>query len=146
MKTIGLIHGPNLDRLGKREPHIYGKTSLTELETRLQVQAKKKSLILQCFQSNHEGLLIDKIASWADQELSGLIYNFGALTHTSIALHDSLAATSFPKIEVHISNLYQRESFRHHSFTASVAIGVISGLGIKGYDYALDYLSGKISS
>jgi len=140
MKKIALLNGPNLDRLGKREPEIYGNTTLAELEAQLSTEADRLSITLDCFQSNHEGALIDKIAQWSDAGYAGLIMNPGALTHTSIALRDAITGTDLTVVEVHISNLYQREAFRHVSLTAAVSKGVISGLGIAGYSMALQYL------
>jgi 3-dehydroquinate dehydratase II len=140
MKNLAVINGPNLDRLGKREPDVYGKNTLAELEAQLR-QATDPALVeLTFFQSNHEGAIIDKIAELADRKYDGLIINPGGLTHTSIALRDALAAAAIPTVEVHISNIYKREEFRHRSMTAGVCEGVISGLGFAGYRAALDYL------
>ncbi|HTB64154.1 MAG TPA: type II 3-dehydroquinate dehydratase, partial [Opitutales bacterium] len=133
MKTFGLLHGPNLDRLGKRETEIYGRATLADLEASVRKEAKSLKVKLECFQSNHEGALIEQIAKWADAGLDGIIMNAGALTHTSVALHDALAGCSVPCVEVHISNIYKREEFRHKSYTASACVGIISGLGIEGY-------------
>lgn len=140
MKHIAVLNGPNLDRLGKREPEIYGCTSLAELEKQLHAEAKTFGIVLDFFQSNHEGALLDKIAHWSDTGCQGLIMNPGAFTHTSIALRDAIAGTDLTVIEVHISNIYTRETFRQHSLTAEVSLGVISGLGLAGYSLALQYL------
>ncbi|MGH8338253.1 MAG: type II 3-dehydroquinate dehydratase [Gammaproteobacteria bacterium] len=142
MKTFGLLHGPNLDRLGKREPEIYGRETLADLEARVRGEAKELGVKLECFQSNHEGALIEQIARWADTGFAGLIINGGALTHTSVALHDAIAGCNLPCVEVHISNIYKREEFRHKSYTAGVCVGVVSGLGIEGYFAALRFLVG----
>jgi 3-dehydroquinate dehydratase-2 len=142
MKTFGLLHGPNLDRLGKREPEIYGRATLADLEASVQKEAKRLGVKVECFQSNHEGALIEQIAKWADAGVAGIILNNGALTHTSVALHDAVAGSSLPCVEVHISNIYKREEFRHKSYTAPVCVGLVSGLGIEGYLAALRFLAG----
>jgi 3-dehydroquinate dehydratase-2 len=145
MKTIAIVNGPNLDRLGKREPEIYGDESLTDLENLLTEAAEDLQVRLVFYQSNHEGLLIDAINSYADDDVDAMIINPAGLTHTSIALRDSIAGSNIPTIEVHISNIYQRDARRHHSITADACIGVITGLGFEGYLLALRYLavSGK---
>jgi len=142
MKTFGLLHGPNLDRLGKRETEIYGRMTLADLEARVQEEAKALGVKLDHFQSNHEGELIDQIAKWADAGISGIVINAGALTHTSVALRDAVAGCNLPCVEVHISNVYKREEFRHKSYTAGVCLGVVSGLGVEGYFAALRFLAG----
>lgn len=142
MKSIAIINGPNLDRLGLREPEIYGHQSLVDLEQLLKAAAKTLHVQVTCFQSNHEGQLIDRINQLAAAEISGLIINPAAYTHTSLALRDAIAGSGIPCIEVHISNLYQREAMRHHSMTADACVGVISGLGFEGYVAALRYLAG----
>jgi len=142
MKTFGLLHGPNLDRLGKRETEIYGRSTLADLETRVRTEAKALGVKLECFQSNHEGALIEQIAQWTDSGVAALIINAGALTHTSVALRDALAGCNLPCVEVHISNIYKREEFRHKSYTAGVCVGVVSGLGLEGYFAALRFLAG----
>jgi len=142
MKTFGVLHGPNLDRLGKRETEIYGRMTLGDLEKCVQAEAKSLGVKIEHFQSNHEGALIEQIAQWADAGLSGIIINAGALTHTSVALRDAVAGCNLPCVEVHISNIYKREEFRHKSFTAGVCLGVVSGLGVEGYFAALRFLSG----
>jgi len=141
MKRIVIINGPNLDRLGVREPDIYGDQTLTDLENLLTVEAEALGVQVQFYQSNHEGFIIDEIGEYADSEVFGLIINPGALTHTSLALRDALAGSDLPAIEVHISNIYRREEIRQHSLTAPACIGVISGLGFDGYVAALRYLS-----
>lgn len=140
MKKIAVINGPNLDRLGKREPQIYGSQTLADLEAFLLDAADSDAVALTFFQSNHEGALIDTLAQLTDDGYHGVIINPGGLTHTSVALRDSLAASGLPVVEVHISNIYQREEFRHRSMTAPACRGVISGLGFFGYFAALNYL------
>lgn len=142
MKRIVIINGPNLDRLGSREPQIYGDQTLTDLENLLVEEANMLGVEVQFYQSNHEGFIIDEINNeYADGEVFGLIINPGALTHTSLALRDALAGSDLPVIEVHISNIYKREEIRQHSLTAEVSLGVISGLGFEGYVAALRYLA-----
>lgn len=141
MKRIGIINGPNLDRLGKREPSIYGDQTLTDLENLLTEEAEELGVGIQFYQSNHEGFIIDKIGELSDSEIFGLIINPGALTHTSLSLRDALAGSDLPTIEVHISNIYQREEIRRHSMIAETCIGVISGLGFDGYVAALRYMA-----
>jgi 3-dehydroquinate dehydratase II len=139
MKTILILNGPNLDRLGKREPAIYGHETLAELETAL-AAAFIGEAQLEFFQSNHEGALIDRISAAADAGAAGIVINAGALTHTSVALRDALLGSALPAVEVHLSNVYQREAFRHVSLTAPACAGVITGLGREGYFAAIRYL------
>lgn len=142
MKRIVIINGPNLDRLGLREPEIYGDQTLTDLENLLVEEAASLGVEVQFYQSNHEGFIIDEINNeYADGEVFGLIINPGALTHTSLALRDAIAGSDLPVIEVHISNIYKREEIRQHSMTAEVCLGVVSGLGFDGYVAALRYLA-----
>ena len=142
MKRIAIINGPNLDRLGAREPSIYGNETLTDLENRITAEAESLGVAVQFYQSNHEGFIIDEINSvYADGEIYGLIINPGSLTHTSLALRDALAGAEMPAIEVHISNIYKREEVRRHSMTAEACLAVISGLGFEGYLAALRYLA-----
>lgn len=140
MKKIAVINGPNLDRLGKREPDVYGKETLADLETLLRGNSDGDNTTLLFFQSNHEGALIDRIATLTDEGCDGIIINPGGLTHTSVALRDALAGSTIPAVEVHISNIYKREEFRHRSVTAPSCHGVISGLGFHGYLAAMRYL------
>lgn len=141
-KHIAILNGPNLDRLGKREPAIYGSTTLADLEASLRSEFGDQAG-LEFFQSNHEGILIDKISALADQAaLPGavpvaLVINPGGLTHTSVALRDAIAGSGLPAIEVHISNVHQREEFRHRSLTAPVCLAAIAGLGLDGYAAAI---------
>jgi 3-dehydroquinate dehydratase-2 len=139
MKKIAILNGPNLDRLGKREPEIYGKATLADLEKALRAEFAS-SAALEFFQSNHEGELIDRIAKLADAGFDGIVINGGAFTHTSIALRDSLLGAHIPAVEVHISNIYKREEFRHTSLTAPACTAVISGLGLEGYHAAVRFL------
>ena len=141
MKRIVIINGPNLDRLGIREPDIYGDQTLTDLENLLSEEAKSLGVQVQFYQSNHEGFIIDEIGEYSDSEVFGLILNPGALTHTRLALRDAIAGSDLPAIEVHISNIYRREDIRQHSLTAPACIGVISGLGFDSYVAALRHLA-----
>ena len=142
MKKILIINGPNLNFLGTREPEIYGKFTLADIENKLKDFAKKIDVEIECFQSNHEGEIVDKIGG-AKNNFEGIIINPAAYTHTSVAIRDAISSVGMPVIEVHISNIYSREQFRHNSFIAPVAVGQISGLGIKGYLLALEYFAGK---
>ena len=142
MKRIVIINGPNLDRLGLREPAIYGDQTLTDLENLLTEEAASSDVEVKFYQSNHEGFIIDEINNeYADGEVFGIIINPGALTHTSLALRDAIAGAELPVIEVHISNIYRREEIRQHSMTAEVCVGVISGLGFDGYVAALRHMA-----
>ena len=141
MKKIVVINGVNLDRLGKREPQIYGSETLADLTEMLNKRASELGVELIHFQSNHEGDIVDKIAELSDAGVRYGIINPAAFTHTSVALLDCIAGNEIQFVEVHISNIYKREEFRHNSLTASSCIGVISGLGLQGYFAALDYLA-----
>ena len=141
MKRIVIINGPNLDRLGIREPDIYGDQTLTDLENLLSEEAESLGVQVQFYQSNHESFIIDEIGEYSDSEVFGIILNPGALTHTSLALRDAIAGSDLPAIEVHISNIYRREDIRQHSLTAPACIGVISGLGFDSYVAALRHLA-----
>ncbi len=142
MKKIGILNGPNLNRLGKREPEIYGSRTLADLEADLQETAALLHLEVAFFQSNHEGELVDQIARWADLGFDGLVLNGAGLTHTSVVLRDAVAGSGLPAVEVHISNIHAREEFRRHSVTGGACKGVITGLGFDGYHLALRYLAG----
>lgn len=136
---ILVLNGPNLNLLGSREPAIYGGRTLAQIEAELSDVARRHTAELSFFQSNHEGALIDRIHTARTDGTTFMIVNAGAFTHTSIALRDALAAVALPFIEVHLSNVYRRESFRHHSHLADLAVGTIVGLGAAGYRYALEY-------
>ena len=140
MSRILVLQGPNLNLLGTREPHIYGTETLDEIHAGIATRAAELGLDVAFFQSNHEGALIDKIAALADAKFDGIVINGAALTHTSVALRDALAGAHLPAVEVHISNIYKREEFRHTSFTAPIALAVISGLGLEGYFAAVRFL------
>ncbi len=139
MKKIAIINGPNLDRLGKRETEIYGSGTLADLEKALRGEFGQAAE-LEFFQSNHEGALIDKVAALADAKFDGLVLNGGAFTHTSVALRDALLGAHLRVVEVHISNIYKREEFRHQSLTAPACLAVITGLGLEGYHAAVRFL------
>ncbi|MDD3180485.1 MAG: type II 3-dehydroquinate dehydratase [Opitutaceae bacterium] len=141
MKKIAILNGPNLDRLGKREPQIYGTTSLKDLEKMLRAEARKLGVKLDCFQSNHEGELIDKIGQLADRKFDGIVINPGGYAHTSIALRDAISGSCIPTIEVHISDIRKREKFRHHSMTAGACMSQICGKGLTGYVEAMRRLA-----
>ncbi|MFP4281507.1 MAG: type II 3-dehydroquinate dehydratase [Opitutales bacterium] len=141
MKTIGILNGPNLNRLGTREPEVYGTATLADLEALLHAEAERLGVQVDCFQSNHEGALVDQLHAWADAGLHGVVLNAAAYTHTSIALRDALAATGLRAVEVHLSQVYRREEFRQRSLTAPVCEGVIAGLGFDGYLAALRHLA-----
>lgn len=131
------LNGPNLNRLGKREPAIYGYETLQDIGSKLQNLAAEFNAEIDCKQSNYEGQLIDWIYEAEDSDVNGIIFNPGAFTHTSVALRDAIAAVAVPVIEVHISNVHKREEFRHHSYLAPVCVGQITGLGTFGYQAAL---------
>ncbi|RLQ98264.1 type II 3-dehydroquinate dehydratase [Falsibacillus albus] len=140
MIKILLLNGPNLNRLGKREPGVYGHETLANLEEKLVKCGRDQNAIVECFQSNHEGEIIDKLHDSEDQGFSGVILNPGAFTHYSYAIRDAIASITIPVIEVHISNIHAREAFRSQSVTAPVAAGQIAGLGYLGYELALNAL------
>jgi 3-dehydroquinate dehydratase-2 len=143
MKKILVLHGPNLNLLGVREPSMYGSSSLTQLNEQLKKLATKTGFELSAIQSNHEADLIDAVQHAFTDNIAYLIINPAAFTHTSIALRDAILAVQIPFIEVHISNIYARESFRHQSYFSDIALGVISGLGTNGYLLALQAIIEK---
>jgi 3-dehydroquinate dehydratase-2 len=142
MKIL-ILNGPNLNLLGKRQPEIYGNVSFDDYFTRLQTEFPQHELVY--FQSNHEGALIDFLQENSDGA-HGLVINAGGLTHTSVSLEDAVANLTFPSVEVHISNIFAREEFRHHSYLSPVCKGLICGLGLTGYSLAISYLSQTVSS
>lgn len=144
MATVLVINGPNLNLLGKREPHLYGSTTLAQIVQMLEIEAKALGHMLEHFQSNAEHELIDRIHLAREQGVAWIIINPGAYTHTSIALRDALLGVAIPFIEVHLSNVFARESFRQHSYLSDIAIGVISGLGAPGYLYALKAINQRL--
>ena len=139
-KSILIINGPNLNKLGQREPAIYGSTTLADIEKSCRAHGKKLGFGIDCFQSNIEGELITHIQC-AEQKHDAIVINAGAYTHTSVALHDALKSCGIPVVEVHISNIFKRESFRHVSYIAPVALGTVCGFGAQGYLVALDALA-----
>ena len=142
---ILLLHGPNLNLLGTREPEKYGSTTLDQLEASLTARAAIAGFHLDCLQSNHEGVLVDRIHAARTDGTVACIINAGALTHTSVALRDAFAGASLAFLEVHITNVHAREEFRHHSYLSAVARGIIVGFGVRGYDLALDFLTTEYS-
>jgi len=134
-----VVHGPNLNLLGTREPGVYGSVTLDEIDTELRDIAAKAGASLQTFQSNHEGVLIDRVQAARTDGTQFIIINPAALTHTSVGLRDALAAVALPFVEVHLSNVHKREPFRHRSYFSDLAEGVICGLGAAGYRFALDF-------
>ena len=135
--SILVLHGPNLNLLGTREPHLYGSDTLPQIDAELAKIASDAGTKLQCLQSNHEGVLVDRIHAARNDGTQYIIVNPAGLTHTSVALRDALAGVALPFIEVHISNVHAREEFRHHSYLSAIASGVIVGLGVNGYRLAL---------
>jgi len=146
MTDILLLNGPNLNLLGKREPDHYGSATLHDIENKLEKIAKKAGYTLQCFQHNAEFELINRIHSAMDDNTRFILFNPAAFTHTSIALRDALLGVNIPFIEIHLSNVHQRESFRHHSYFSDIAEGTIVGLGAQGYDLALQAAINRLSS
>jgi 3-dehydroquinate dehydratase-2 len=139
-QSILVLHGPNLNLLGTREPSIYGRESLEDINRRLTDAAAGAGVSVACFQSNHEGALVDRIQQAGREGVGFIVINPAAYTHTSVALRDALAGVGIPFIEVHISNVHSREAFRHHSYLSGIAVGTICGLGSRGYDLALAYV------
>jgi 3-dehydroquinate dehydratase-2 len=133
------MHGPNLNLLGQREPGVYGSATLEDINRLLETEAQALQVKLSALQSNHEGVLVDAIQAARDEH-SGLLINAGAYTHTSVAIRDAIAGVNIPTVEVHLSNIYRREPFRHHSYIAAIAIGQISGFGPHSYRLGLQAL------
>ena len=138
-KSILVLHGPNLNLLGVREPEHYGNVTLASINDALQAQAKQANIALETYQSNSEAEIVAKIQTLAINKIDFIIINPAAFTHTSISIRDAISAVKIPFIEVHLSNVYARENFRHHSYFSDIAVGVISGLGAEGYNAALRY-------
>jgi 3-dehydroquinate dehydratase-2 len=138
-KKILVLNGPNLNLLGLREPSVYGHTTLAQIDARLLGLAKEQGVELSTYQSNHEGELVDRIHLARTDGTDFILINAGAYTHTSVAIRDALAAIKISFVEVHLSNVYKREEFRHHSFLSDLAVGVIAGLGPDGYEAALRF-------
>jgi 3-dehydroquinate dehydratase-2 len=138
-KNILLLNGPNLNLLGSREPEVYGSTTLADIERAAAEQAAQAGAKLAAFQSNHEGALIDRIHAAKKEGVDAIVINPGGLTHTSVSLRDALASVAIPFVEIHISNIHQREAFRHHSYLSGIATGVICGLGTEGYTAAISF-------
>ena len=145
MKTVLVLNGPNLNLLGTREPAVYGSTTLADVEALCRKAAARHDLAIDFRQSNHEGVLVDALheagRAYAAGTLLGVVFNAGAYTHTSLALHDAIKGTGVPVIEVHISNVHAREAFRHHSWLSPVAAGIVVGFGANGYALAIDGLA-----
>jgi 3-dehydroquinate dehydratase-2 len=135
---ILVLHGPNLNLLGRREPEIYGHTTLADIHATMEARALAQGVQIESFQSNSEGELIDRIQAAAAEGIEFIIINPGGYSHTSIAIPDALKGVAIPYIEVHVSNIHARETFRHHSYFSAGATGVICGLGVQGYELALD--------
>ena len=145
MKPIYVLNGPNLNLLGHREPHLYGSVTLADIETRLRSRAAGLGLAIEFRQTNHEGNLVDWVHE-ARHKASAIIVNAAGLTHTSVPLLDALLAADLPIVEVHLTNIYRREPFRHHSYVSQAATGIICGLGPKGYELALDALAAQLQA
>ena len=144
--SVLVLHGPNLNLLGTREPAIYGRESLADINRRLVTEGRRKGLAVTTFQSNHEGALVDRIQTARKEGAAFIVINPGAYTHTSVAIRDALAAVAIPFIEVHLSNIHAREPFRHRSFVSDIAVGTIAGLGSKGYDFALEFAAARLAA
>ncbi len=140
LKSILVLHGPNLNLLGSREPHLYGRDTLATIDRRLFARARSAGVALESFQSNHEGALIDRVQAAGTAGVGAIIINPGGLTHTSVSLRDALVGVALPFIEVHLTNVHAREPFRRHSYFSDAAIGSVVGLGSRSYELALDYL------
>lgn len=145
-KLIWILHGPNLNMLGTREPGVYGATTLAEINEDLVRYAQERAVKVETFQSNHEGALVDRIQEAPKAGVGFIVINPAAFTHTSVAIRDALAAVAVPFIEIHLSNIHRREPFRHHSYFSDLAVGVIAGLGPSGYRLALDHAIRHIDS
>ncbi|HRP22548.1 type II 3-dehydroquinate dehydratase [Thauera sp.] len=143
MPKVLVINGPNLNLLGTREPEIYGATTLADVEAGLRAQGEALGVEVLCFQSNHEGAIVDRIHAARGEGVGWILINPGAYTHTSVAIRDALAGVAIPFVEVHISNVHRRESFRHHSYLSDVAEAVMAGFGTQGYGLALQFIASR---
>lgn len=151
MKTLLILNGPNLNLLGTREPAVYGATTLADLQALCEADGQRLGFAVECFQSNHEGALIDKIHEagrrFAAGDLAGVVFNPGAFTHTSVALFDAVSGVKpLPVIEVHISNVHAREAFRHQSYVSPAAAGIVVGFGVDGYRLAIEGLARRAAA
>lgn len=146
MPKVLVINGPNLNLLGTREPHIYGSTTLADVENGLRAQGEALGVEVLCFQSNHEGALVDRIHAARGEGVGWILINAGAYTHTSVAIRDALAGVAIPFVEVHISNVHKREAFRHHSYLSDIAEAVMAGFGTQGYVLALQYIAARLTA
>ena len=144
MPKVLVINGPNLNLLGTREPEIYGATTLADVEAGLRTKGEARGLEVLCFQSNHEGALVDRIHAARAEGVAWILINPGAYTHTSVAIRDALAGVAIPFVEVHISNVHKREPFRHHSYLSDVAEAVMAGFGTAGYGLALQFIATRL--
>ena len=144
-KSVLVVHGPNLNLLGVREPAHYGNATLADINKSLAAQAKQAGIALEAYQSNAEADIVAKIQSLVINKVDYIIINPAAFTHTSVSIRDAISAVNIPFIEVHLSNVYARESFRHHSYFSDIAVGVISGLGAEGYRAALQFVVNKFN-
>lgn len=139
-----VINGPNLNTLGTREPEIYGTTTLADIEAAVVAHGEAAGLSVACFQSNHEGEIVDRLHAARTEGVRFVIINPGAFTHTSVAIRDAFAAVAIPFVEVHISNVHAREAFRKHSYLSDLAVGVLTGFGAYGYTMAMDFVIGRL--
>ncbi|HCX32303.1 MAG TPA: type II 3-dehydroquinate dehydratase [Rhodocyclaceae bacterium] len=145
-RRVLVLHGPNLNLLGTREPEIYGRTTLADIHRAMESRAQAACVTLESFQSNSEGELINRVQAAAAEGVAFVILNPGGYTHTSVALRDALTAVALPFVEVHLSNIHAREDFRRHSYFSDVAVGVITGLGSVGYELALEYVLRRMAT
>lgn len=146
MPKVLVINGPNLNLLGSREPHIYGSTTLADVENGLRAQGEALGVEVLCFQSNHEGAIVNRIHAARGEGVGWILINAGAYTHTSVAIRDALAGVAIPFVEVHISNVHKREAFRHHSYLSDIAEAVMAGFGTQGYVLALQYIAARLTA
>ena len=145
MSRLLVLHGPNLNLLGTREPDVYGRVTLAEIDRALAATAQAAGAELSSFQSNHEGAIVDRIQQARTDQVDFVLINPAAYTHTSVAIRDALAGVALPFVEIHLSNVHKREAFRHHSYVSDLAEAVICGLGWKGYLYALDFALERVA-